>query len=62
MLKKYKVTFEERINGVWRDDYFSNNGMGFKYNDALYIAQSIKHGLDGIPVRNIQIEEMGGDE
>jgi hypothetical protein len=57
-MKKYKVTFEERINGVWREDYFSNNGEGFSYNDALYIAQNIAHGLDGIPVRDVQIEEI----
>ena len=57
-MKRYKVTFEERINGIWKEDYFSNNGEGFSYNDALYISQNIAHGLDGIPVRNIQIEEI----
>lgn len=58
-MKKYKVVFEERFNGEWHDDYFSNNGKGFSYNDALYIKQDLQaHDSDGIPVRNVRIEEM----
>ena len=57
--KKFKVTFEERYNGVWKENYFSNNGMGFDYNDALYIKQDLdSHDIDGIPVRNVQIEAL----
>jgi hypothetical protein len=58
-MKKYKVTFEERFNGIWNEDYFSNNGEGFTYDDALHIKQDLaSHDLDGIPVRNVQIEEI----
>lgn len=58
-MKKYKVTFEERFNGVWKEDYFSNNGEGFTYNDALDIKRDLdSHELDGIPVRNVKIEEI----
>lgn len=58
-MKKYKVTFQGRYNGVWKEDYFSNNGAGFTYNEALDIKNDLKsHGLDSIPVANIQIEEM----
>lgn len=58
-MKKYKVIFEAMYNGKWQDDYFSNNGMGFTYNDALYIKDSMEaYGLDGIPHRSVQIVEM----
>lgn len=57
---KFKVTFMERTpNGEWIEDYFSNNGKGFSYDDAQYIAQDIsKHDLDGIPIRDVKIERI----
>lgn len=57
-MKKYRVIFEFRTGGVWSGDYFSNNGEGFTYNEALYIAHSIANGLDGMAVRDIKIVEM----
>jgi hypothetical protein len=58
-MKKYKVTFSIRYNGVWKEDYYSNNGMGFTYNEALAIKEDIeKNGIDGLPYSNLQIVEM----
>lgn len=57
--KKYKVTFIMRYNGVWKEDFYSNNGKGFTYNEALDIKKDIEaHGIDGLPYANLQIVEM----
>ena len=56
---KYGVFFEARYEGKWTDDYFTLNGEGFNYDEALYIANDLKaHGADGIPVRNVRIERL----
>lgn len=58
-MKKYGVFFEEKCNGNWTEDYFTMNGEGFDYDDAVYIANDLKsHGADGIPVRNVTIKEL----
>ena len=59
MKKYYKVTFEDKINGEWVKDYFSNGGRGYSYNEALEIKEGIERdGLDGLPFRDLKIEEM----
>lgn len=57
---KYKVTFlEKNPDGNWIEDYFSNNGKGFSYEDAKEIADDIsKHGCDGIPIKDVKIEKI----
>lgn len=58
-MKRYGVFFESRFEGKWINDRFTMNGAGFSWDDALYIANDLKaHGCDGIPVRNVRIEEL----
>lgn len=62
-MKKYKVTFTMRYNGVWKEDYYDNGGAGYKYNDALDIKRDIEaHGIDGLPYANLQITEIIEEE
>ena len=57
---KYIVRFEFRNeNGEWKDDYFSNNGLGWTIREAEEIASQMEtKELDGLPVRNVRINEM----
>ena len=54
---KFKVTFEFRYKGIWREDYFSNNDEGFTYNDALEVKGELTD-IDGMPIRNVKIEAL----
>ena len=56
---KYGVFFEARYEGKWSEDYFTLNGDGFTWDEAVYIANDLRsHGADGIPVRNVRIEKL----
>ena len=58
-MKYYKVTFQFKHDGEWKDDYLSNNGEGFNHTDARYIADDLKsHGADGLPCREVYVQRM----
>ena len=55
----FKVTFQFKHDGEWKDDCLSNNGEGFSYADARYIADDLKsRGADGLLCREVQVERM----
>ena len=53
--KKYIVRFEFYAMGEWKEDYLTNNGNGFIWYDATYIAQDFNLREN---IRNAHIEEV----